>query len=279
MKATPEDKKLTGQHVLGSPTYMSPEQLRNATNLDPRADLWSLGVVGYELLSGVPPFDGDGVGEIFAAILEQTPVPLHERASWVPAAVSAERWADAAEVARALAPWGSDATAVTVDRTEQVLARARMMATPKTPIEARRVVDAIDAAAERAKAHDTAPVLLVARRKEPAPVGMSGRFHAFAQRSPMKVGVLAAALTLVLGIGVLGAAFAATRRPVVAPMTKLETAVAAPPPAVEPPPVNALEPDPEPVVAAPVATVAVPSVSARMPAKPGKRPKFLKTRE
>ncbi|MCA9579888.1 MAG: serine/threonine protein kinase, partial [Myxococcales bacterium] len=78
-KATPDEKVLTGHAVLGSPVYMSPEQLRNAKEIDGRADLWSLGIVAYEMLTGTVPFDGDGVGEIFAAILEQDPVPPHER--------------------------------------------------------------------------------------------------------------------------------------------------------------------------------------------------------
>src|SRR6202012_360755 len=66
-------KELTGKAVLGTPHYMSPEQLRSSKNVDARADIWSLGVVMHELLTGLLPFDGDGAGEVFAAILEQTP--------------------------------------------------------------------------------------------------------------------------------------------------------------------------------------------------------------
>jgi len=71
----------TGNHgltstksVLGSPLYMSPEQLRSAKNVDERADIWSLGVILFELLTGHVPFNGDSLGELFVSILEQ-PIP------------------------------------------------------------------------------------------------------------------------------------------------------------------------------------------------------------
>ena len=162
VKGRPNEKKLTGQHVLGSPVYMSPEQLRNDGDLDARADLWSLGVVGYELLCGAPPFDGEGVGEVFAAILNQDATPLHERDPRISKELSdiigrclrrdpKERWADAGELARALVPHGSGAWNGLVDRVEQLLSRARMLRPLETPIEAKIVVQAIAAAAERAR--------------------------------------------------------------------------------------------------------------------------------
>ncbi len=162
MRSTPEQKVLTGQAVLGSPVYMSPEQLRNAKDIDARADIWSLGVVAYELLTGKPPFDGEGVGEIFAAILEKDPMPVH-MVNWrLPPEISAvigkclqrkpeERWNDAAELARALKPFGSGAWNSVVDRCDQVLTRAKMFKRPETPSDARRVVDALNAVAERAR--------------------------------------------------------------------------------------------------------------------------------
>ncbi|HMG52350.1 MAG TPA: serine/threonine-protein kinase, partial [Kofleriaceae bacterium] len=46
--------------VLGTPAYMSPEQIRSSRSVDLRSDIWSLGVVLYRLLQGAPPFEGDG---------------------------------------------------------------------------------------------------------------------------------------------------------------------------------------------------------------------------
>jgi len=61
---------LTGSgEGLGSPGYMSPEQLRDASAADERSDIWSLGVVMYELLSGSAPFRAESTFELCASIL------------------------------------------------------------------------------------------------------------------------------------------------------------------------------------------------------------------
>lgn len=62
--------------MLGSPLYMSPEQLRSSKSVDHRADIWAVGVILYELMTGHLPFMGDNLGELFVAILETDPVPL-----------------------------------------------------------------------------------------------------------------------------------------------------------------------------------------------------------
>src|SRR3954451_17232434 len=62
--------------VMGSPLYMSPEQVRNAKQVDARADIWSLGVILHELLTGAPAFNADTLPGICAAIIADPPLPL-----------------------------------------------------------------------------------------------------------------------------------------------------------------------------------------------------------
>src|SRR5262249_52863978 len=69
--------------MLGSPLYMSPEQLRSSKTVDQRTDIWAFGVILYELMTGTHPFMGETLGELFAAILETEPEPLWKRASGV----------------------------------------------------------------------------------------------------------------------------------------------------------------------------------------------------
>jgi serine/threonine-protein kinase len=78
------DAALTNTNVMvGSPTYVSPEQMRSAANVDTRSDIWSLGVTLYELLAGSVPFPGNSVGAVLSAIAADPPVPL-QRASVAP---------------------------------------------------------------------------------------------------------------------------------------------------------------------------------------------------
>lgn len=63
--------------ALGTPYYMAPEQLKSAKGVDARADIWSLGVVLYELLTGTLPFDGQSFGMLFMQIVSEDPKPIH----------------------------------------------------------------------------------------------------------------------------------------------------------------------------------------------------------
>ena len=63
--------------VLGSPLYMSPEQMIQAREVDKRSDLWSLGVVLYELLTGNVPFEGDTFAQVVYRVTTLAPLPPH----------------------------------------------------------------------------------------------------------------------------------------------------------------------------------------------------------
>jgi serine/threonine-protein kinase len=73
--ATRPDFGLTQtQTVMGSPQYMAPEQMRSSRRVDGRTDIWGLGTIMHELLTGIPPFDAPSMPELFAMIL-QDPAP------------------------------------------------------------------------------------------------------------------------------------------------------------------------------------------------------------
>ena len=73
--------------VLGTPRYMAPEQLRSASEAGPRADVYALGVLLYEALSGQSPFEAADRGELLGAILEGRRVPLRSRRPDLPAEI------------------------------------------------------------------------------------------------------------------------------------------------------------------------------------------------
>jgi serine/threonine-protein kinase len=70
--------------MLGSPLYMSPEQVRDPRKVDARADVWSLGVVLHKLLTGCPPFEGQTASAICAAIAADPPTLLRAHGSHLP---------------------------------------------------------------------------------------------------------------------------------------------------------------------------------------------------
>lgn len=123
-RATAADRDLTGSgNMLGTPTYMAPEQVADAATADIRADVYALGCTLYCLLTGRPPFVDATPFAVMLAHKEQPPRPLDEIRPDVPKALAAvvgkmlakdpnDRYQTPAEVAKALLPFVKNAAPV-----------------------------------------------------------------------------------------------------------------------------------------------------------------------
>ena len=105
--------------LFGTPAYLAPERI-SGERPDHRADIYSVGVLGYELLTGTPPFTGAEPRAILSAHLEQAPAPLSAQRPGIPAALAAlvmkclakrpeDRWQSAGELVRVLEAPGAGA--------------------------------------------------------------------------------------------------------------------------------------------------------------------------
>jgi len=119
--------------MMGSPYYMSPEQMRSARDVDVRTDVWALGVILFELLTAQNAFGGTTLPELIANIMTVGPRALRELRSDVPEGLArvvyrclekepAQRFQNVADLAQALVPYalGRDAQ-ITVERLSRVV--------------------------------------------------------------------------------------------------------------------------------------------------------------
>jgi serine/threonine-protein kinase len=102
---------------LGTPDYVSPEQLKSSKNVDERADVWSLGATLYQMLCAAPPYAHvESVYDLMAAIMTEDPYPLQDRAPWIDGALALvvhkslrrdpkKRWRTIRDFADALRPF------------------------------------------------------------------------------------------------------------------------------------------------------------------------------
>ena len=123
--------------VLGSPVYMAPEQLMASRDVDARSDIWSLGIILYEALTGTLPFEGDSIVHLGILIREKPTPRARDLQPEVPEELDAviarclakdraDRFADVGEFTRALAPFLSEGGARTVEKIQRVLVERRL---------------------------------------------------------------------------------------------------------------------------------------------------------
>jgi serine/threonine-protein kinase len=248
--------------VLGSPPYMSPEQVRAADEVDARTDIWSLGCVLYELLTGVAPFERASVPEICAAVVHDNAPPLRlmqpSLAPGLEAVVlrclqkdPAQRYQDIAQLAAALVPFAPPEAAKFAER-------CRLLLDPSTAPVARP-------SAPPAESSTLLPEIAELRR---ASRRSSARLAAWG------VAVLAVSYVLVRALGAEPPAVAPARAVPSAPVVQAGTVVPLEPSAA------AVEPEaaPEPIVApAPEASQASDSATPHKPAtKPRMAPRVAR---
>jgi eukaryotic-like serine/threonine-protein kinase len=117
--------------LIGSPYFMAPEQIRNQ-GVDARVDIWAIGVILYQLLTGALPFDAESLGALFMAIGSEPPQPMRPLRPDLPRELEAAimrclekspaaRPQTMGELGRALAPFGTDDAYLSVERIMRVL--------------------------------------------------------------------------------------------------------------------------------------------------------------
>ncbi len=139
--------------VMGSPLYMSPEQMQSSKDVDAQTDIWALGVIGYELLTGRVPYEGASIAEIAVKVATERPPPLRLHREDVSPGLEAavlkcleksrtDRYASIAELARALLPFASARGVGFAERVAGIVDRARFSAAGIASSATERVVDA-----------------------------------------------------------------------------------------------------------------------------------------
>jgi serine/threonine protein kinase len=121
--------------VIGTPTYMAPEQMVSARSTDTRSDIWSIGVVMYQMLAGRPPFEAETYAQLVLKVGTSPPNPLHVA---LPPGLQdivfrclekdpQRRMQSVGELARMLAPYASDphAASQAAERATRILTSPR----------------------------------------------------------------------------------------------------------------------------------------------------------
>ncbi len=128
------------QSLMGSPVYMSPEQLQSSKNVDARTDIWSLGVILFELVAGRPPFTGETMPQLVLKVMSEPAPGLRDIRPGVPEGLERvvhrcldkdldKRYPNVAELASDLLPFGPERARASADRIARVIHAAGLSTT------------------------------------------------------------------------------------------------------------------------------------------------------
>ncbi len=121
--------------VMGSPLYMSPEQMESSRGVDARTDIWALGVILFELVTSQVPFQGEAITELALKIVTAPTPPVSQYLPGAPPGFDsvihrclekdrARRYANVSELANDLLPFGPASARLSVDRISRILGGA-----------------------------------------------------------------------------------------------------------------------------------------------------------
>jgi serine/threonine protein kinase len=119
--------------ILGTPSYMSPEQMRSTRDVDARSDIWSLGAILYAMLCGSPPYQGESTADLCAKIIRDPPPSLRDARADAPEGLGyaiarclekapERRFGNVAELASSLVEYGSPEARASLTQILSVLA-------------------------------------------------------------------------------------------------------------------------------------------------------------
>jgi serine/threonine-protein kinase len=130
--------------LLGSPLYMSPEQLRSSKNVDSRADVWAIGAIAYEMLTSKVPFEADSLLELCWKVAQENARPILEVRPDMPEPLAKAvmrclekdvslRWSDVGALAVAVEPFAAERERGSAARAVDVLKTSTRRTNPNPP--------------------------------------------------------------------------------------------------------------------------------------------------
>lgn len=138
--------------LIGSPLYMSPEQMQSPRSVDQRTDIWSLGAILYHSLTGQPPYPAENIAQLCSMLLNSMPVPISKFRTDVPPELERivarclernreRRFGNVSELASAMARFASETSLVHVSRAARILSSPGLGGATKTSSSDRRDSD------------------------------------------------------------------------------------------------------------------------------------------